>query len=557
MKNILSTLSGTLNNSKLILMGGLGVTFFSGCINSNEKTETPKPNIVLILADDLGYGDLSCYGATKLQTPEIDKLASEGMSFNNAYVSSSLCSPSRYSLMTGQYSWRSRLKFGVLKYFDKPLIKEDQTSIADLLKRNGYYTACVGKWHLGLEWEVNENAPENPDKNVFDSWDDHVQDYIDFSKTVDEGPLERGFDYFYGMTGSNNMQPYVFIENNKVTLPPSEPQKAYDHYINVDKAPNWDIKTVNQTLTHKAVEVINDHFSKESGKPLFLYFPTSAIHRPCLPTFTKGKSRAGLRGDIVMELDWTVSEVVKALKENGVYENTLLIFTSDNGPRPGDPALWMKNYEDGDYEDYHQEYYDDYSPEYVNENGNPIWKEGWFTYGHGAAGNLLGFKSDAWEGAFRVPFIVRWPGKVKPGTNNDNLICLTDVLATFADIMDDSLANDQGEDSYSFLPAILDKDAPQARTSLTISGGASGAMVEIAGGWKFIEAAVPGRWPETYYPNGPSKLEPQLYNLKEDEEEKHNLYEENPEKVKELKEIIVQVQNHPKSEASEKSTVSK
>lgn len=534
---------------KICLIGAFCATLLSGCTMSNKAGKVNSPNIVLILADDLGFGDLSCYGATKISTPVIDQLASEGMSFGNAYVASSLCSPSRYSLMTGRYSWRTRLKYGVLKYFDRPLIDKDQTTIAELLGRNGYYTACVGKWHLGFEWEVNDKAPENPEKNVFDSWDDHVQDYIDFSRPVKEGPVERGFDYFYGMTGSNNMQPYVFIENDKVTQEPSVPQKAYDHYINVKKAPNWDIKTVNQVLTHKAVEVINDHFSGDNNQPLFLYFPTSAIHRPCLPSFTKGQSKAGLRGDIVVELDWTVQEIVKALKENGVYDNTLLIFTSDNGPRPGDPVLWLNKYAEGDYENYNLDYFDNYQPQYVNVNGNLIWKEGWLTYDHDAAGDLLGFKCDSWEGGFRVPFIVRWPGKVSPGTKNNNMISLTDMLATFAELVNDTLNGNSGEDSYSFLQNLLDKDATQARNSLTISGGSSGAMVEISDEWKYIEAAVPGRWPETYYPGGPDNMEPQLYNLDTDEEETNNLYDSETEKVNELKEIISRVKKQGKSES--------
>lgn len=550
MKNKIRILKAVISKSKLILIGLWVVTITSGCTDNNKNTENQKPNIVLIMADDLGYGDLSCYGADKISTPVIDELASEGMRFVNAYAPSSLCSPTRYGLMTGRYPWRTRLEYGVLKYFDRPLIGENETTIADFLKRNGYYTACVGKWHLGLEWEVNENAPENPEKNVFDSWDRNVQDYIDFTEPVDEGPNERGFDYFYGMTGSNNMQPYVFIENDRVTEVPSVPQKAYDHYNNVDRAPNWDIKNIDRDLTHKAVEVINDHFEKRAEEPLFLYYPTSAIHRPCLPTVTKGKSRAGLRGDIVLELDRIVDEIIKALKANNVYDNTLLIFTSDNGPRPGDPVLWLETYAEGDYEDYHQDYFDDYEPDYVNEQGNQIWEKGWMTYGHDAAGNLLGFKSDAWEGAFRVPFIVRWPGKVTPGTSNDNVICLTDIMATFGDIMNDTLSENTGVDSYSFLPNLLDQDAPQVRKSLTISGGASGAMVEIADGWKFIEAAVPGRWPETYYPNGPSKLEPQLYHLEKDPGENNNLYSSEKEKVKELKEIIATVRKNPGVEGS-------
>lgn len=541
------------NLVKITQVGGISTVglsmAFSAC-NSSVQTgkEQGKPNIVLIVADDLGYGDLGCYGATKIETPAIDQLAAEGMHFTNAYASSSVSSPSRYSILTGRYAWRTRLKNEVLRNFDKPLIEKERKTIASLLKENGYYTACVGKWHLGFEWALKENAPDDADESVFNSWLPEAQNYIDFSKPVKGGPVERGFDYFFGMAGSNNMHPYVYIENDLVTEPPSEEQISYDHYANALKAPNWDIKTVNQVITHKAVDVIHEHFSIRGETPLFLYFPTSAIHRPCLPTFTKGKSKAGLRGDIIAELDWSVKEIIRALKENGVYENTLLIFTSDNGPRPGDPVVWLNRYKNGNYENYHQDYSDDYSPEYVNENGNMIWKNGWLTYGHKSAGDLRGFKVDAWEGGFRVPFITLWPNHIPPGTVNDNLICLGDLLATFAELVDNTLLENEGEDSYSFLSNLFDVKASQVRKSLTVAGGASGVFVEIAEGWKLIEAAKPGGWVETFYPNGPSNLEPQLYNLNEDRKEQNNLYEQQPEKVAEMKAIIERVKLNIKTE---------
>lgn len=531
----------------LILMSLLVSWLFTQCKQKREAAAKTKPNIVMIVADDLGYGDLSCYGATKIATPAIDALAKGGMRFTNAYVSSSLCSPSRYSIMTGEYSWRSRLKYGVLKYYDRPLIDEHQTTLASLLKEAGYRTNCIGKWHLGFDWALNDKAPDDPD-SVFNTWDKDNFKYIDFEKPVKNGPNQRGFDYFFGMAGSNNMQPYVFIENDSVTQAPSEPQKPFDHYVNVLKAPNWDIHTVNQVLTNKAVDVINDHFQNKNGQPLFLYFPTSAIHRPCLPTFTKGKSKAGLRGDIVVELDWTVDQIVTALKKNNAFENTLLIFTSDNGPRPGDPAVWLDTYANGDYDDFQQAYFKDYKPEYIDPNGNAIWSNGWLTYGHRSAGEYLGFKSDAWDGGFRVPFIVHWPHTVMQGTVNETTLCLSDLLATFADLTGRALDKKEGRDSYSFAPNLFDTQAPQVRQSLTLVGGASGAFIEIADGWKYIEPAVPGRWPETYYPDGPDKMEHQLYNLNEDPSEQHNLYDQMPEKVSSLVSIIERAKTQGHSE---------
>lgn len=538
---------------KFTQVGGIGTVglsmAFSACNSTVQAGKEPgKPNIVLIVADDLGYGDLGCYGATKIETPAMDQLAADGMRFTNAYASSSASSPSRYSILTGHYAWRTRLKNEVLRNFDKPLIEKERKTIASLLNENGYYTACIGKWHLGFEWALKENAPDDADESVFNSWSSEAQNYIDFSKPVKGGPVERGFDYFFGMAGSNNMHPYVYIENNLVTEHPSEEQISYDHYAGTIKAPNWDIKTVNQIVTHKAVDAIHEHFSIRGETPLFLYFPTSAIHRPCLPTFTKGKSKAGLRGDIIAELDWTVKEIVRALKENGAYENTLLIFTSDNGPRPGDPVIWLNRYKNGNYENYHQDYFYDYDPEYANENGNMIWKNGWLTYGHKSAGDLRGFKIDAWEGGFRVPFIASWPNHINCGTINDNLICLSDLLATFTELVDNTLLENEGEDSYSFLSNLFDVKAPQVRKSLTIAGGGSGVFVEITEGWKLIEAAKPGGWGETFYPNGPSSLQPQLYNLTEDRKEQNNLYGQKPEKVAEMSAIIERVKLNMKTE---------
>ncbi|HEX5555258.1 MAG TPA: arylsulfatase, partial [Chitinophagaceae bacterium] len=407
---------------------------------------------MLIVADDLGYGDFSCYGATKIATPAIDKLAAEGVRFTDAYAASSLCSPSRYSLMTGRYSWRTRLKAGVLAFFAKPLIEKGRTTLASLLKRNDYYTVCIGKWHLGFNWALKDDAPADPDKNVFNSWSVQSQQYIDFSKPVKNGPTVKGFDYFFGIAGSLNMLPFVFIKKGEVVQAPRDFNKPADRNTQYSlEAPDWDPAMVNRVLTGKAVQAIDDHFNKDPGRPLFLYFPTSAIHQACLPTFTKGKSKAGLRGDMVEEFDWSVKEVVKALKENKAFENTLLIITSDNGPRPGDPVRTIERYkhrDTGRLKGYYLNYFSRYKPQYKDPFGNKMWQAGWLTYGHKAAGDLLGFKTDAWDGGLRVPFIVEWPGKIKPGRVDHHVICNTDLMSTFAEVIGGHLGKHEGEDSY-------------------------------------------------------------------------------------------------------------
>ncbi len=523
---------------------------------TNEKPKEPAPNIVLIVADDMGYGDLSCYGATRIKTPQIDEIASQGVKFTDAYVASSLCSPSRYSILTGRYSWRTPLKFGVLTYYAQPLIDQHRTTIASLLKKKGYHTACVGKWHLGLGWQLKDNAPPDPQKNVFNSWKLTTQDYIDFSKRIKGGPNELGFDYFYGMAGSINMIPFAFIENDSIDQAPSVPKGVvYDFDENVEKAPNWDSRTVNRHLTEKAVAFVDNHFNDHPGQPLFLYFPASAPHRPCLPTITKGQSQAGLRGDMVEEFDWSVKQVVDALKRHNALDNTLLIVTSDNGPRPGDPVLSLEMYKKDSSlaRQFYYDYFDDFEPKYQDPNGNPTWKAGWLTYGHEAADDLLGFKSDAWEGGLRVPLIVRWPGKIEPGKVNTNVVSTTDFLATFADLVGEDLGEGEGEDSYSFLENLRNNTAPGPRASLTVSSGGSGAMIERSDNWKYIEAATP-HWNETWYPGGPFITDPQLYNLQTDESESQNLYSDNGERVTELTDIIERVKQHPKSEGTEEAS---
>jgi len=513
-----------------------------------------KPNIVLIVADDLGYGDLGSYGATKIATPAIDKLAEEGMKFTNAYVASSICSPSRYSILTGRYSWRTRLKKGVLTWFEKPLINEDRTTLGSLLQRNGYSTSVIGKWHLGFDWALNDQAPDNPEENVFSSRSIETQNYIDFSKPVQNGPLARGFDYFYGMAGSNNMIPYVFIENEKVVQPPiAEKKWKYEFEQNIGtKAPNWDARTLDQHYTDKAVEVIDNHFESQSDDPLFLYYPTSAIHRPCLPAVCLGDSRAGLRGDMVEEFDWIVEQVVEALKRNNAFENTLVIITSDNGPRPGDPLQALIDYKNGSLggdvgENFYLDYFEKEEPVYVNPEGAYMERAGWLTYGHSSTGGLMGLKADPWEGGLRVPFIVHWPDQIEGGQNSNRMIVMTDLLETFADIIGDELKAGEGEDSYSFLEYFQNPNAPQIRSSMVISSGGSGALVVREGVWKYIEKSPLGSR-SSYIPGAPDITEPQLFNLKEDEAEMVNLYIQKPKKAATLKAIIDKVKKSSKSE---------
>lgn len=527
------------------------VLFFIVCLYALAVTaqaqEKQRPNIVIIMADDLGYGDFSCYGAKKVNTPAVDALAASGLRFTDAHTASSLCSPSRYSMMTGRYSWRTRLRAGVLTWFAQPLIEQGRTTMASMLKKNGYYTACIGKWHLGFEWALKD-APADPVKDVFDSWELETQDHIDFSKPVKQGPVERGFDYYYGISASNNMIPFVYIENDRVVEAPSVTKEyVYDTDQKSTRASNWNLETIDLELTKKAVGVIDKHFAAKNKQPLFLYFPTSAIHRPCLPSFTKGKSGAGLRGDMILEFDWIVEQVVAALKKNNAFDNTLLIITSDNGGVPGDALLPLERYKKDLGDKLYPSDAGNYSPQYVNPQGNAIGKKGWITYDHPSAGPYLGFKSDAWEGGHRVPLIMHWPAKIKGGSVNDNLVCNVDMLATLSELTGGKLGADEAEDSYSYLSNVLGRSAAQVRSSLTMVAGGSGAYVVRKGNWKYIAPGKPA-WGQTFYAEGPKTNEYQLYDLGKDPKEQHNQYEAMPGKVTEFKKLIEAVEQKAKTE---------
>ncbi len=508
------------------------------------------PNIVIIMADDLGYGDFSSYGAQKVKTPAVDALANGGMRFTDAHTASSLCSPSRYSLMTGRYSWRTPLRAGVLTWFAKPLIEQNRMTLASLLKQSGYYTACVGKWHLGFEWALKPNAPANPDSTVFGSWEVSTQDHIDFSKPVKQGPVERGFDYYYGIAASNNMIPFVFIENDRVKQSPTiKKEYVYDTDQESIRAPEWNLETLDADLTKKAVNVIDRHFQQKTDKPLFLYYPTSAIHRPCLPTSTKGKSQAGLRGDMILEFDQIVADVVAALKRNNAFENTLIIITSDNGGVPGDAVLPLEKYREDLGDLFYPVMAGKFTPQYINPQGNAVTKKGWITYDHASAGPYRGHKSDAWEGGHRVPLIMHWPGNIKEKTEMAGTVCNVDLLATLAELTGKKLTAAEGEDSYSFLPAVLGKSASTGRSSLTMVAGGSGAYVVRIGDWKYIEGGRPA-WGQTFYSNGPKTKDFQLYNLKEDPKEEHNLFTAQPERIATFKKLIQQVEAQGKTESN-------
>jgi arylsulfatase A-like enzyme len=445
------------------------------------------PNVVLILADDMGSGDPGCYNpASKCPTPNIDRLATQGMRFTDANCPSGVCTPTRYGLLTGRYSWRGSLKKGVLNGYSPALIEPGRMTLASLLKAHGYRTAGVGKWHLGLG-----DAPQ-----------------ADFAKPLRPGPNAAGFDSYFGIPASLDMPPYVFFEDERVTEPPTGHVGASEMRRNGGNgfwragaiAPSFTHEGCLPRLTDRAVEAVR---GQTPGKPFFLYFALTGPHTPWMPVAEfRGKSGAGYYGDFVVQVDDAVGRVLRALDEAKLADDTLVIFTSDNG------AHWL--------------------PSDIRQ------------WGHRANGTLRGQKSDIWEGGHRVPFVVRWPGKVKPGSVCGETVCLIDVLATVADVLGAKLPAEAGEDSFSLLP-LLRGEKP-TRDALVVAAG-DGTLGVRQGPWKLVPVLGSHGFsqPATVKPE-PGGPTGQLYRLDTDPAEATNLWQQQPREVERLTKLLQKVQ---------------
>ena len=443
------------------------------------------PNIVYILADDLGYGDVSCLNPElgKIKTPRMDQLASEGMTFTDAHSSSSVCTPTRYSILTGRYNWRTRLQKQVLMGFDPPLIAPDRPTVAGLLKQQGYNTACIGKWHLGLGLPTVNGGPLNTDGLT----------NIDWKGKIKGGPFDLGFDYFYGITASLNIPPYIYIENDRFVGGDMVMQKTgrkgprEKDFNNVETLP---------LLNRKVVDYIRQ---QEPAKPFFLYYAMTSPHTPIVPIDDwKGKSVAGDYGDFVMQTDAAIGRIGDALDEAGLGDNTIVIVTSDNGT-----SKWC---------------------------GTKKLLE----MGHHFSGIYRGSKGDLWDGGHRVPFFVRWPAKVKAGTTCDQLVSLNDLMATCAELTGAALPDTAGEDSVSFLPALAGKLVESARKGV-VHHSFSGHFAYRMGKWKLLLAKASGGWTSPTEAEAPADApKAQLYDMEADPGETKNLYESHPEVAERL-----------------------
>ncbi|MDV6030490.1 MAG: arylsulfatase [Phycisphaera sp. RhM] len=513
-----------MKNIPLILSASLFLSLAT--VSFCRAADTP-PNVVLIFADDLGYGDLGCYGATKVQTPNIDRLAAEGRRFTDAHSVSAVCTPSRYALLTGQYPLRGnggRGIWGPAPVTSPLLVDTEKTTIADVFKNSGYSTAAFGKWHLGFG-----------------------QDENDWQEPLRPGPQDLGFDYYFGMPVVNSAPPYVFVENDRIVgsdpadplvflgrnpkgatpitpIPPEAAQRSRNQFGGAKEAHKlFNDYRVGTTLAEKSVEWINER----KDKPFFLYLATTNIHHPFTPAKRfQGTSQCGLYGDFIHELDWIVGEVMACLEENGLSDNTLVIFTSDNGGM-------------------------------FNHGGQAAFKAG-----HRQNGDLLGFKFGVWEGGHRVPMIVRWPGKVKAGTTSNQLIGNVDMLATFAAVTGQKLDKAEQADSVNMLPAFVDEPEQPLRDHLILAPHKGTHLSVRKGKWMYIprqgSGGFGGRKPGDHTFAGPpavsfvgsvnSDIEDgkikkdappaQLYDLEADVNQTGNVYKERPDVVKELDALL-------------------
>lgn len=472
-----------------------------------------EPNIVIIYADDLGYGDVRCYNPSrgKIPTPNIDRLASQGMKFTDGHSSSGVCSPSRYTLLTGRYHWRTSLQKGIVGLWNPPLIAKDRLTIAGMLGRQGYDTACIGKWHLGWDWAIRpgdlklfrgdkrNDIPATPEQQA--AWK-HT-----FSQPIGGGPIARGFDEYFGVDVPN-WPPYCFIDQDRTIGIPAEflPKNQFLNNMASVQGPaiaDWKLEPTLPALADRAAEYIAR--KSKQANPFFIYMPLTSPHTPlAVNDEWRGKSGLNAYADLVMETDAIVGRVLESIASNGIEDSTLVIFTSDNGCAPyiGIDDLQSK--------------------------------------GHYPSGPLRGAKSDVWEGGHRVPFIVRWPGNVRAGSQCDQLVHQADLMATCAAVAGAELPDTAGEDSYSLLPLLAGGDQPVREHA--VSQSMKGIIGVRQGAWKLIFGKGSGGWG-----TGADAQSAQLYDLANDLGETTNLYSRHPDKAAELTDLMEKIVDEGRS----------
>jgi arylsulfatase A-like enzyme len=473
---------------------------------------TNTPNIIFIFADDLGYGDVGCYNReSKVPTPNLDKLAKQGVLFTDAHAPATVCTPSRYSVMTGRMAFRTGFA-GVFTGAGGPcLIVEERLTLPGMLRDKGYTTACFGKWHIGLTFLDKDGEP------ICENGMEPVK-RIDYSRNIPDAPIHRGFDHFYGTAcccGTDHL--YAFIDGDRIPVPPTgmlDKSTLPKHPYSSDNrgglaAPDFDIEELDQLFLSKSIAFMEEHVKTTPDKPFFLYHPTNAVHLPSFPSSKcRGKTDAGPHGDFIFEFDQVVGGIMDTLDRLGIADNTLLMVSSDNGPEVGSVYHMRKDYQ------------------------------------HDGARPWRGVKRDNWEGGHRIPLIARWPEKIAADTKTDQTACLCDIMATCAALVGAQLPDNAAEDSFNMLPALLgEQPEEQPIRTHTLHQTIRLALSIRKGPWKYLDHQGSGgndyekseKLQEYILPEKDPEAPGQLYNLDDDPGETTNLYSRHPERVKELK----------------------
>ncbi len=464
------------------------------------------PNVVIVMADDMGYGDVRALNPqSRIPTPHLDRLAAQGVTFLDAHTPSAVCTPTRYGLVTGRYSWRTRLKSGVLNGYGEPLIEPGRETIGSFLRAQGYATAVVGKWHLGLGFAKTAAGA------------------FDFSKPVSDGPHTRGFDYSYVIPASLDFPPYVYIRNGRITAFPlvEQPAIQFPRFMRKgERAPDLDPAKVLDDLVREVAGFIGRQ--AKQAKPFLLYMPLTAPHKPTWPHKRfRSKTRLGPYGDFIAQVDAAVGEVLRSLDEAGAADNTLVIYTSDNGSY----MYRLDGAEETDHAD------DETVQAYrsLNHTANYVFR---------------GTKADIWEAGHRVPFFARWPGEIEPGGKQAEPICLTDIFATLAEIAGAALPEDAAEDSFSLLPLL--RGGPRARPRAPIIHHSGGGMFAVRDGrWKLVAGNGSGG---REAPKGKPFARPyRLFDLEADLSERRNVIERYPETANRLEQALERIRARGRS----------
>ena len=482
-------------------------------LSSAFAADARNPNILVILADDLGYGDVGCYNPhSKVPTPHLDRLAREGMRFTDAHSPSTVCTPTRYSLLTGQMAFRINYRSVFAGVGGPCLIKDNQLSLPQMLRARGYATALMGKWHVGLSFL------DKAGQRITQGGVEGVQ-LIDYSRAIPDAPIHRGFDRFFGTACCPATDfLYAFIDGDRIPVPPTgmlDKSKLPKHpYANDNRpgmiAPDYDLEEVDMVFLRKSREFLEAHVKQSPGKPFFLLHSMHAAH---LPSFAakqfRGSTKAGPHGDFIHELDFIVGELMATLEKLGVADNTLVIFTSDNGPETTS-VIHMRA-----------------------------------DHSHDGARPWRGVKRDNWEGGHRVPFIARWKGNIAPGSTSTQTICLTDLMATCAAITGATLPDNAAEDSFNLLPVLLGKDGGRPVRDYTLHQTISLALAIRQGPWKYLDhrgsggnGYDKGELQRFALPDAAPTAPGQLYHLATDPGETNNLYFKEPEMMAKLKSLL-------------------